>query len=180
MNRTLKLSLLCGGIFLSGAVAGGFAVRQLPRGNNQPKPENFGPQQLRRLTDGLDLTKEQKDAIKPILQKTSDELKEMRKESIAQATRVIEAMDTAVAALLTPAQRERLKVLRAEERVRMKAFMEERQRRMSEREGDREKLRPPGERRREGTDTVRPALPGDASPTPSAAPDSPPPPENKP
>ena len=160
-------------------MAGGFAVRQFPRGNNQPKPENFGPQQLRRLTDGLDLTKEQKEAIKPILQKTSDELKEMRKESIAQATRVIEVMDTAVAALLTPAQRERLKVLRAEERVRMKAFMEERQRRMSEREGERDKARLPGELRRKATDPALPPLPGNAGPPPPAAPDSPPP-ENKP
>jgi Spy/CpxP family protein refolding chaperone len=178
MNRTLKLSLLCGGIFLSGAVAGGFAVRQFPRGNNQPKPETFGPQQLRHLTDGLDLTKEQKNAIKPILQKTGDELKEMRKESIAQATRVIDAMDASVAALLTPVQRERLKVLRAEERVRMKTFMEERQRRISEREN--EKSRPSAERRQGGTETTRPSLPGDASPPPPVAPESPTPPENKP
>ncbi len=136
MNRTLKLSLLCGGIFLAGAVAGGFAVKNLPRQGNQPRPEAFGPQQLRRLADGLELTKEQRKAISPILQKTGEQLRVMRKESIAQATREVQAMDAAVGALLTPAQRERLAVLRVEDRARMKKLMEEHQRRLNEREPD--------------------------------------------
>ena len=160
MNRTLKLSLLCGGIFLAGAVAGGIAVKQLPRSGNQPRPEAFGPQQLRRLAEGLELTKEQREAISPILQKTGEKLRVMRKESIAQATREVEAMDAAVAAVLTPAQRERLAVLRAEDRVRMKKFMEDRQRRMNERDGE------PGSR--------RPPKPGDPEKQPAEA--MPPPP----
>jgi Spy/CpxP family protein refolding chaperone len=156
MNRTLKLSFLCGGIFLAGVVAGGFAARHMPRPGfgGQPKSEGFGPQQLRRLTEGLDLTQAQRDAIRPIIQKTGDELRTLRKDSIAQATRVVEAMDAAVALQLTPAQRERLAVLRAEERSRMKALMEERQ------------------RRREGEEYRRPPKPGDPS-----SPASPPPPE---
>lgn len=156
MNRTLKLSLFCGGIFFAGFVAGGFAARHFPRPGfgGQPKSEGFGPQQLRRLAEGLDLTQAQRDAIRPIIQKTGEELRVMRKESIAQATRAVEAMDAAVALQLTPAQRERLAVLRAEERARMKAFMEERQ------------------RRRDVEESRRPPKPGDPS-----APASPPPPE---
>jgi Spy/CpxP family protein refolding chaperone len=177
MNRTLKLSLLCGGIFLSGAVAGGFATRHLGRFNPQPRPESFGPQQLRRLAEGLDLTTEQRDTIGPILQKAGDDLKVMRKESIARATQVIEAMDAAVAAVLTPVQRERLATLRAEDRARMKTLMEERQRRMAEREGDKT-------HRREGADARRPKPPGepgtDAAATPPQDAPPPPPEETKP
>lgn len=178
MNRTLKLSLLCGGIFLAGAVAGGIAVKHLPRAGNQPRPEAFGPQQLRRLAERLELTKEQREVIGPILQKTGEKLRVMRKESIAQATREVEAMDAAVAALLTPAQRERLAVLRAEDRVRMKKFMEDRQRRMNERDG--EPGSGPGsgagtgERRREGDGSRRPPRPGDPEKQPADA--MPPPP----
>lgn len=157
MNRTLKLSLLCGGIFLSGVVAGGFAARHLPRPGfgGQSRSEGFGPQQLRRLTEGLDLTQAQRDAIRPILQKTGDDLRTMRKESIAQATKAVEAMDAAVALLLTPAQRERLAVLRSEERARMKTLMEERM------------------RRREGDDSRRPPKPGEPRPSEPEPPVSP-------
>lgn len=136
MNRTFKLSLLCGGIFLAGAVAGGFAVKNLPRKSNQSRLEAFGPQQLRRLADRLELTKEQRKAISPVLQKTSEQLRVMRKESIAQATREVQAMDAAVGAFLTPVQRERLAALRAEDHGRMKKMMEEYQRRANEREPD--------------------------------------------
>jgi Spy/CpxP family protein refolding chaperone len=163
MNRTLKLSLLCGGIFLAGAVAGGFAVKNFPRPGNQPRPEAFGPLQLRRLAEGLDLTKEQRKAILPLLQKTGEQLRVMRKESIAQATREVAAMDAAVGALLTPAQRERLAVLRAEDRVRMKKIMEEHQRRQNERESESGF----GEGRRDKEGFRRPSKAGDAGKTPA-------------
>lgn len=174
MNRTFKLSLLCGGIFLAGAVAGGFAVKNLPRKSNQSRLEAFGPQQLRRLADRLELTKEQRKAISPVLQKTSEQLRVMRKESIAQATREVEAMDAAVGALLTPVQRERLAELRTEDRARMKKMMEERLRRQNEREGE---SGPAGEGRRDHDGFRRPANPGDPGTSPVSSPPSAPEPD---
>jgi len=167
MNRTLKLSFLCAGIFLSGVVAGGYAMRHFGRGGGQPRMDSFGPQQTRRLTEGLDLTKEQRNAIRPILQKAGEDLLVMRKESIGRATQVIEAMDMALNAQLKPEQRERLVELRKKERVRMKASMEERQRRQSEREAEASRNT---ERRRENDPQRRPPPAGETTPPPAPPP----------
>jgi Spy/CpxP family protein refolding chaperone len=156
MNRTVKLSLFCTGIFVCGAVAGGFAARKCikpskPQETAQPggPQDGFGPQQLRRFTTELELTEPQKASLLPILEKTGEELRQLRRESFRQTSAVIEAMEASVAELLTPAQREKLAVLQAEQRARMKARMEERNRRKAEgggerREGDNSEHRPDG------------------------------------
>lgn len=173
MNRTLKLSLFCAGIFACGVVVGGLGARRvalhapvvLPVAPPQSPPDGFGPQQLRRFSSELALTEAQKVALAPILDKTGEELRDLRRESFRQTSAVIEAMEVSVAQLLTPAQREKLTVLQADQRNRMKARMEERQRRKNEngerREGD-------GERRNDS----RPAPEGGPPPNrpPGAAP----------
>lgn len=155
MNRTVKLSLFCAGIFVCGAVAGGFAARKCikpakPQETAQPggPQDGFGPQQLRRFSAELDLTEPQKAALLPILEKTGEELRQLRRESFRQTSAVIEAMEASVAQLLTPAQREKLAVLQTEQRARMKARMEERNRRKAE-GGDRRDGENP-ERRSDG------------------------------
>ena len=155
MNRTLKLSLLCAGIFACGAVAGALGAKKFikpgPPRHVQPQPsgqpEGFGPQQLRRLSDELGLSDAQKEKISPILEKAGEELRQLRRESWRQSTAVIEAMETAVAEQLPPGQREKLAVLQEAQRARMKARMEERNRRKADggetrREGDRPERRP--------------------------------------
>lgn len=136
MNRTVKLSFFCAGIFACGVVAGGLGVRKCIKPPAPPAKENsqegFGPQQLRRFTTELGLTEPQKEALLPILEKTGEELRQLRRESFRQTSSVIEAMEASVAELLTPAQREKLVVLQTEQRARMKARMEERNRRKAE------------------------------------------------
>jgi Spy/CpxP family protein refolding chaperone len=155
MNRTLKLSLLCAGIFTCGVVAGGLGARKFihapPTRPHQPQgggqPEGFGPQQLRRLSDELGLSEAQKEKLLPILEKAGDELRQLRRESWRQSSVILQGMEAAVAELLTPEQREKLAVLQAEREARMKARMEERNRRKTEgaeprREGERPERRP--------------------------------------
>jgi hypothetical protein len=141
MSRTLKLSLVCAGIFACGVVVGVVGARRLapvhahrapPAQPTPPPSEGFGPQQLKRFSAELGLTEEQKVAIAPIMDKTGEELRQLRRESFRQTTVIIEAMEAAVSELLTPAQREKLVVLQAEQRARMKAKMEERLRRRGE------------------------------------------------
>ncbi len=154
MSRTLKLSLICAGIFACGVVVGVVGARRLPplRAHAvvapQPPPppsDGFGPQQLRRFSTELGLTEEQRAAIAPIMEKTGEELRQLRREGFRQTTVIIEAMEAAVSELLTPAQREKLVVLQAEQRARMRAKMEERLRRRGE-NGERREGGEPGRR----------------------------------
>lgn len=156
MKRTLKVSLLCAGIFACGVVAGALGARKFvqpprppepPQQNNQP--EGFGPQQLRRFSAELGLTEDQQRAILPLLEKAGDELRALRRESFRQSSTIIEAMEVAVSEQLTPAQKEKLAVLQDAQRARIRAKMEERNRRRVEgeaarREGEEPERHPPG------------------------------------
>lgn len=161
MNRTLKVSLFCAGIFACGAVAGGLAVLRFapapeavqPEKRPEPPPEGFGPQVMRRLTAELGLTEAQRTEIDPLVKTAWEELRALRRESFAQSTRAMEAMDAAVAARLTPEQLVKFTELKEKERARMKKAWEDRQRRREE-----------GGERRGGGD--RP--PEDAPPPPPA------------
>lgn len=143
MNRNLKLSLLIVGIFACGVVVGGFGAKRFIHPARPPGggSDGFGPSVFRRLTSELELTEQQRAAIEPIIKKAGDELRQLRQESMKQSGAVIEAMNTALNAELTPAQREKFTVLKETQKARMKTLMEERQRRRSEngggeREGD--------------------------------------------
>ena len=144
MNRNLKVSLLIVGIFACGVVVGGVAAKRFQPPGRSPGgpggPEGFGPSVMRRLTSELELSEPQKAAIEPIIKKAGDELRELRQESMKQSGAVIEAMNTAVTAELTPGQREKFNVLKETQKARMKTIMEERQRRRSE-GGDRDRER---------------------------------------
>lgn len=163
MSRTLKLSLVCAGIFVCGVVVGAVGSRHFPpltpRAPAPAQPDGFGPQQLKRFSSTLDLTEEQKVALAPIMDKAGEELRQLRRESFHQTTIIIEAMEAAVSELLTPVQREKLVVLQAEQRARMKAKMEERLRRRGE-SGERREGAEPGRRpdaRSEGAPPVPPS-----------------------
>lgn len=171
MNRTVKISLLIVGIFACGVVVGSFGAKRFFPAHRPPGggPDGFGPSVMRRLTSELALSDSQKAAIEPVIKKAGDELRVLRQESMKQSTAVIEAMNVAVAAELTPEQREKFNVLKEAQKARMKAIMEERQRRRSE-GGERERERD----RDRSRDPARRAPDGDGAP--AAAPDAPPPP----
>lgn len=141
MKPSLKLSLLCVGIFASGAVAGGFGGRKFfpppslarasaPGGGGAQ--ESFGAQQLRRFTAELELTDAQREALRPIMEQAGEDLRRLRRESWRQSSTIIDRMEAAVALRLNPQQRERFAVLQESQRARLKARMEERHRRRSE------------------------------------------------
>jgi Spy/CpxP family protein refolding chaperone len=159
MNRTLKVSLFCAGLFACGVVAGGFATLRFGQKFRGPGPDGFGPQTMKRLTAELDLSEAQRASIDPIIEQTWSELRVLRRESMAKSTEVIEAMDAGVAAQLTPDQREKFGALKEAQRMRMKKAWEERQKRRDE-GGDRE--RRGGGRSPEGDERgpMRPPPPG--------------------
>lgn len=146
MASTLKIVLAVGGIFLAGAVTGGFvSLRVAERVAMQKRAQFlFGPNEMGgRLAMQLNLTPEQKQQIRPIVVGASEELRKARRESFNQTAAIIGKMDAEMAKILTEAQVGQLKDIRAREE-------ERRQKWMSEQRARRNEQRPPGEARPEG------------------------------
>ena len=126
------------GIFIAGMVTGGFVGVSLAKYYG-PKPmtaEQFMPQQMKKFTEQLGLTAEQREKIKPILEQASNEMKPIRKEAFKAISEILERMEAAVAKELTDAQRKRLGEIQAHESERRKQWMNDR----AKQRGD----RPPG------------------------------------
>ncbi|MFH1496956.1 MAG: hypothetical protein ABII82_03940 [Verrucomicrobiota bacterium] len=123
MNRTLKISLVCVGIFAAGAATGVFGTQRyddMKREARRAKAESFGPSQMRRFAGALDLTPEQQAGIQPILDDTAGELRKLRRESYRAGAALIAGMEARMSELLTPEQRQRLAVMQAEQRERIR------------------------------------------------------------
>jgi Spy/CpxP family protein refolding chaperone len=144
MDRPWKVILAFVGVFIAGAVFGGFftlrsaarlaeasrpkatsakapAGKQAPGGPAAPAAaKGIAPQVMRQLTQRLSPTPEQQKAIRPIVSRAAEDLQRMQKEHLADTTRTTERMYADVAALLTPTQRAQLEQMRQEmlERVR--------------------------------------------------------------
>jgi hypothetical protein len=120
---TFKIILAVGGIFIAGAVTGGFvSVRVAAHMANEKRVTEIGS----RLAEQLKLTPEQKERIRPIIGKTSDELRALRREAQTQTAALITQMDADLAKELTEAQRVLLKEIRLKEEERRKKWMAER------------------------------------------------------
>lgn len=145
MNKPWKVILAFLGVFLAGAVFGGFLSMRVARRfmENPPLREpgqpggQFSPQVLKRLSERLDLTPAQEEKIRPILKQTEEEMRRLRQSGFRETIAVAERMHEQVAALLTPEQKTKLDAMRLEMRER---WSKDRMRRW----GDRP-FRPPGD-----------------------------------
>ncbi|HRE82290.1 MAG TPA: hypothetical protein PLN52_14690 [Opitutaceae bacterium] len=105
MSRTWKVTLVFVGIFVAGAVVGGFVSLRIARSFVQQRggPDQFALSHKGRLTESLDLTPAQQVRIGAAIDEASEELRKYRKETV----RVFQAMDSRIAVELTPAQKEK-------------------------------------------------------------------------
>jgi Spy/CpxP family protein refolding chaperone len=137
MASTVKIILAVGGIFVAGAVTGGFVSLRVADHLAREKraAQRMGPNEIGgRLAEQLNLTPEQRDKIKPIIGRASDELRKVRSQSFAQAAALVAKMDADMAKILTEEQRARLVEIRAREEERRKQWMAERAKRNENRE----------------------------------------------
>jgi Spy/CpxP family protein refolding chaperone len=139
MNRPWKVILAFIGVFVAGAVFGGFlSLRFAPepmramRLQRATPMEQFTPQIFKRLSQRLDLTVEQKEKIRPIIKQADAEMRRLRLTGAREAIAVAERMHEQVAALLTPAQLRELENLKREMR---EHWARERQQRWGDRTG---------------------------------------------
>jgi uncharacterized membrane protein len=136
MKLSWKVLLVFLGVFLAGAVVGGFASLRFARSFVQTRSvsgDQFAASNLKRLQERLQLTPEQTAKIGRIVTASGEELKRLRQDT----ARVFRQMDTKIEAELDPQQ---------------KATFEEMRRRWRERSGNR-----PGSPRGDGE---RPPPPG--------------------
>jgi Spy/CpxP family protein refolding chaperone len=151
MDRPWKAIFAFVGVFIAGAVFGGFFTlrsagkwgagdrpRPVPApkaaavagqaGKDAPPPGRIFPQVMRQFTQRLNPTPEQQKAIKPIVSRAAEDLQRMQREHLTDTTRTTERMYADVASILTPAQRTKLEQMREE--------MHERVRREKEKRGE--------------------------------------------
>lgn len=165
-DKPWKLVLLLTGIFLAGAVAGGFVTLEVGKSMFRKRlaPDNWGPARLKMLEKHLELTSEQIERLKPIVRRDVEDLNRLRQQSFQQTRRILERMEKDIAAVLTPEQKQKFERLNAEMRERARRMFEQRR-------GERlEKGERPDKGERRGPP---PREPGDSDGPP------PPPPDDK-
>ena len=129
MGATFKIILAVGGIFVAGAVTGGFVgVRIAERiAREQRAQQRMGPTEIGgRLAEQLKLTPEQREKLVPIIGHTTEELRRVRRESFGQMSQLVEKMDAELTKILTEEQRVRLVEIRAKEEERRQKWQAER------------------------------------------------------
>lgn len=151
--RTI-LVLLC--IFLAGAVSGVFLAPLVHRpGHERRMPRAFHERNMDRLEHALALEPAQRADIEALMRATGEELAALRRDSWRDSLQRIRAMNTKIAARLTP-----------EQRVKFEAFQREQLERLLRRQSERD------QRRGHGRGDLPP-------PPPEGAPADAPPPPNE-
>jgi len=86
-----------------------------------PKLNPLTPTLMRQLTQKLNLTPDQRDKVRPLVNRASEDFLRLRQENLADNARVTERMYADVSAQLTPAQRSQLETMREEMQQRVQA-----------------------------------------------------------
>jgi Spy/CpxP family protein refolding chaperone len=137
MTLNWKILTVFTGIFIAGAVAGGFVSARMIRHFAEKRftPDQFGPQQMKKFTEQLNLTPEQREKIRPVILQTGEDLKKVRRDAFKATTELFERMEAGIARELTDEQRARLREIQEKERERRKQWMLERAKRGDARPG---------------------------------------------
>ena len=122
MNKSWKVVLAFTAIFLAGAVFGGLlAMRIGPRllQRRIPPPPSL-PGVLRHFADRLDLTAEQKEKIRPMVERAEEEIRGLRQSSLKATGVILRRLQQEFSGELTPDQRKKLEKMVERQRELMK------------------------------------------------------------
>jgi hypothetical protein len=111
------------GIFAAGAVTGAFVGVPLM---HRVAPKPIMADQLKKITDQLDLSFAQRDKLRPILKQAAEDLRKTRKEAFKATTEILERMEASISNELTDTQRLRFTEMQKQERERRKQWIIER------------------------------------------------------
>jgi Spy/CpxP family protein refolding chaperone len=141
MAKTWQVVLATIAIFLAGFVTGGSLAigagrwmarhprvdpsRMFPfnqaRGNLVP-PSQVNPQLMKSFVEKLDLNKDQKQRIEPIVRRTVIQLTRERREVQLSSALLVEKMQDQIADILTPEQRAKFEDMISQQRARIQQF----------------------------------------------------------
>jgi Spy/CpxP family protein refolding chaperone len=138
MDKSWRVIFAFAGIFFAGLVAGVLvAPRIFPHlagRNGQPwlpvqapiqRTQPLGPQLFRQFTERLNLTPEQREKIKPIELRVTEELRRLRLESQHNTDVALQRMQDEISEILTPEQRTRFQERIAQSRQRIQNRLQE-------------------------------------------------------
>ena len=134
MTRSWRVWLIFLGVFVAGAVTGGFVSLRLVK--RPPDREDLALRIMQRYADRLHLTDAQRSVIEPHVERAAADMHRAR----AQAAETMQALEQAVATELTQEQLAILESMQAEQRARWKRWMEKK--RELERKGHGDKPKP--------------------------------------
>jgi hypothetical protein len=112
MNKTWKVVLAFTAVFLAGAIFGGLlAMRVGPRWAQRragPAQLAMPPSVLRRMADRLELTNDQKEKIRPMVDHAEEEIRQLRQISLKETGLILRRLQQFMIVELTADQRKRL------------------------------------------------------------------------
>jgi Spy/CpxP family protein refolding chaperone len=136
MAKTWQVVAAFIGIFIAGTFTGGLLALRIARQLTPPRPpgfnqgqgavDQFAPAQLRNFAEQLNLTTDQREKIRPILQRSGEALRRLRQDTQHETREILERMHDRVAAELTPEQLVKFDEIRERQRQRMMEQMQER------------------------------------------------------
>lgn len=127
-QKPWKLVLLLAGIFVAGAVTGAFVTVTVVKkvAQNRGAPEQWVSARLKMITQRLELTPEQIAILAPVMKRNSEDLNQLRQDSMRDTRRLIERMHKDIAAVLTPEQKVKFEELNRQMNDRARRVMEQR------------------------------------------------------
>lgn len=130
------------GIFFAGAVVGGVSsVAWVKHKASKANAQQVAERQMRRLVSRLDLSEEQIERIRPLIQKFEREIREARRAAIVGTREILREMNERVQAELTAAQRKVFAEMCDREQKRFEHLMKKRREHRNG-EHEREEKRP--------------------------------------
>ncbi len=125
MDKPWKVISAFIGVFIAGSIFGGLLALRFDlsrhRTVKRPGPGDapFLPQLTKRFVERLDLTTEQQEQLRPVMERTDADLRRLRQTGFKETGIVLERLQQDVAKVLTPEQRLKLEAMREEMRRRI-------------------------------------------------------------
>ena len=133
MDKTWKVVLVFAAIFLTGSACGvliGMRIVRKPLPASTPKTptpvqtlEQFSRSHISSIAKRLKLTEQQREAIRPSIQKANDELIALRRRGFRETVDILERMNNDIEKVLSPEQFENFTDMRIVQRERMRNLM---------------------------------------------------------
>ena len=129
MDKTWKVVLAFIGIFLAGAVAGGFASLRFvkvppPQVLRQTVTEQqWVVGQMRRFVTELKLDDIQREQVKPALERAAADIRRLRRRAYRETMDIIESLNNEITPMLTEVQKEKFEDIRWLQRKRIEELM---------------------------------------------------------